>query len=440
MKFSLRLILKSKRFWVVFCLIIGVVAILVVPRLFNESHGELTGEVYPPVVLGPATLAPLTQHLTFSGHLKPADTTTLVARIGGKILSILVKEGDKVVEGQLLGRIEDDVVRLQAEQAAAAYQASKAQLQKVNSAVRPEELSSAKASLSQAEEDLASAKTNLDRTKNLYESGTLPKSKYEDAQNKVKAAETSIENARRQVSLMAEGARAEDIQMAQAQANAQGKQLELAQLQQYYAQLRAPISGRVAVIHVERGNTIAPGMPFLTIVSDSDIFASVMVPEPYYGAFYTDPSGFTVNVTPIAWKDHPPFRGRITEVSSIIDGSSRSFDVEMAVDNPNHLLKPGMFAEVELVRQTKEDVVQVPEKTLLNRDGKTVLFIVQPPADPKVPGIRVVKMVEVKTAGKGANMVQIVSGLENNPQIVLEGNTFLEDGQKVAVVNLDGAK
>jgi hypothetical protein len=49
-------------------------------------------------------------------------------------------------------------------------------------------------------------------------------------------------------------------------------------------------------------------------------------------------------------------------------------------------------------------------------------------------------MVEVKTAGKGANMVQIVSGLENNPEIVLEGNTFLEDGQKVAVVNLDVAK
>ncbi|MEI8094971.1 MAG: efflux RND transporter periplasmic adaptor subunit [Spirochaetales bacterium] len=431
---------KSRRFLIAAAVVVVVAGVIIVPRLFNESHGELTGEVYPPVVLGPATIAPLTQKLTFSGHLKPADTTTLVAKIGGKILAILVKEGDKVVEGQLLGRLEDDVVRLQAEQAAAAYQAAKAQLQKVTTAVRPEELSSAKASLAQAEEDLVNAKTTLDRTKNLYDSGTLPKSKYEDAQSKVKAAETSIDNARRQVKLMEDGARSEDIQMAQAQANAQGKQLELAQLQQDYAQLKAPISGRVAVIHVERGNTIGPGMPFLTIVSDSDIFASVMIPEPYYGAFYTDPSGFEVNVTPIAWKDHPPFRGRITEVASIIDGASRSFDVEMAVDNPNHLLKPGMFAEVELVRKTKDNVTQVPEKTLLNRDGKTVLFVALPAADPAKPAVRVVKMVEVKTAAKGANMVQIVSGIETNTQIVLQGNTFLEDGQKVTVVNQDAAK
>jgi RND family efflux transporter MFP subunit len=422
--------LRSFRFWIALGVLAALVEVLVIPRVLGGTTASVEAEVYPPVVLGLPVNEPQVQKLSFSGHLKPADTTTVVSKAAGKILSILVKEGQKVAEGQLLGRLDDDVARLQAEQSAAAYDAAQAQLQKVNTAVRPEELSNAKATVAQAEEDLANAKTNLDRTKNLFDSGTLPKSKYEEAQNKVKSAETSVQNAQRSLALMVEGARSEDIRMARAQARAQGKQLELARLQQNYAQIRAPISGRVAVLHVERGNTLGPGSPFATIVSDSDIFASVMVPEPYYSSFYTDPDGFTVNVAPIAWKDHAPFAGKVTEVSSIIDGASRSFEVTIAVGNAQRLLKPGMFADVQFERRTPEPVLQVPELALLNRDGKTVLFV----AAAGSANVRSVKMVTVAVGTKGNGLVQVLSGLDPEQEVVVEGNTFLEDGQKVAVV------
>lgn len=409
-----------------------VVGIIAIPRIIEAAKPVESDEHIAPVSVAKPSLGTLSQSLDFTGHLKPETTTTVVAKINGRLLSLAVAEGQQVKEGQVVARLEDDVVRLQMEQASAAYRAANAQYQKANQAVRPEELESAKASLNQAEEDLVTARTNLERTKNLYEAGSMSKSKYEDAQNAVRSGETQVDNARRQVKLMEDGARQEDIAMAKAQAEASSKQLALAQLQLNDAQVTSPISGVVVKIHAERGNMLGVGSPILTIVSDSTIFATISVPEQYYGQYYTSPNKYDVKVSPIAYADREPFGGKITTVAGAIDGNTRTFEVEIAVDNHLGLLKPGMFVHVTTELKNEGSGLLLPSNAVLLRDGANVVFTLDELSDATN---RTVSMKKIRVGQNGNGHVQVLEGLSEQDIVVVQGNAFLENGQSVVVVD-----
>jgi RND family efflux transporter MFP subunit len=418
----------TRRALVIAAVVAALLAVIIVPRLLKPADTIDAKVRLAPVLVASPKLARLPQILAFSGHLKAGATTTVISKVPGKVLQILVRENQKVNAGQLVARIEDDVVRLQMEQAKAGFQAASAQLAKATQAVRPEELESAKASLAQAEQDLAVARNNLERTKNLYESGTIAKSKYEDAQNQLKNGETKLDNARRQVKLMEEGARKEDIAMAQAQADSVSKQLALAELQLDFASVRAPISGTVAKVHVDPGNMVGQTSPLITIFSDGTIFAQMAVPEQYYGFFNRDWRGFEVQVNPLAYRDKPPFHGSLTDVSSFIDGNTRTFEVDVAVENPGNQLKPGMYVDVSIGTESTEETLLVPANAVLLRNGVPVVFTTDDASDTPT-----VTMHEVETGQKTQALVQILKGIKAGDRVVIQGNAFLETGQKVGI-------
>lgn len=423
----------TRRRWLIaLAAALAVILAVLLPRLLAPAKTELAKPLAP-VILQPATLGVLDREFTFSGNLKPESSTTVIPKVPGKVVEVLVKEGQEVREGQLLVRMEENVVRLQMEQAEAAYNAALAQYQKADTGVRPEELASAKASLVQAEDDVKVAQANLERSRKLFEAGSLARSKFEEALNQVKSAETQVDNARRQVKLMEEGARKEDIAMAKAQAEASGKQLDLARLQLEYARVTAPIGGTVVKVHVERGQSAGNTTPLVSIVSDNTIFAVVSVPELHYGAFYRKQDRFAVRVFPIAYPDQDPFPGHITRISEIIDGASRSFEMEIAVDNSKGLLKPGMYVSVQASTPFGGQTVLVPRTAVLLRNGQTVVFEAGQPEAAGLP----VHMKPVRTGEKNTRSIQILEGLEAGTPVVVEGNAFLEDLQFVQPVKAE---
>ncbi|MBU8914181.1 MAG: efflux RND transporter periplasmic adaptor subunit [Spirochaetales bacterium] len=409
------------------------VALIAIPgwRWLQSRDAEEPARVGVPVVVAQPTTGDLEIVLSYPGNLVAESTATVVPRIGGEVMQVLVSENERVTAGDPLVRMDDDIVRIQSEQALAAWQAALAQLDKAVRGVRPEELESAQATVSQSERDIEVAQTSLDRTRRLYDAGTVPTVDYENAENQLQSARTQLENARRSLALMEQGASEEDVAMATANADAAHKSYELALLQLEFATVSAPVSGTVARIMVEEGNSVGPGTPLLAIINDDLIYANVAVPEKHYGEFGARQGSISARVAPIAYPDNPVLTGRVTSIAPIIDARSRTFNVEIAVQNRGSLLRPGMFVNVELVMERVTDALIVPQSAVLFRNNSSVVYVVEVHSEPTV------RMVPVETGVTQGTWVQIVSGLAPDAALAIEGNAFLEDGQVVRPIEAE---
>jgi RND family efflux transporter MFP subunit len=399
----------------------------------KATPGEAANQGAPVTVVSPER-RDISDILSYSGLLKPEATITIMPKIPGRVVSLLVLESSYVRKDDLLAVIDDEVVSLQAKQAKAGYDAAKAQADKSQRSVRPQELENAQASLRQAEADLAAAEAKFGRTRQLYEAGTVAKSTYEEAGNAMRSARTQLENARRSVSLMEEGASQEDQLMASSNAEAMKAQYDLALLQAENSKVRAPASGRVVKILVEAGNMVSPTMPLVVIAQDTSMTAQVAVPERLYGRFLSHRGPIRATVKPIAFDGRQAFDGVVASLSQAVDSQSRSFLVEVSVDNSRRLLRSGMFVDVALYLETAAGVIAVPEASIVRKGEQTFVFTVVPP-DPPLPGQGLASRVAVKTGLAAGGFVEISAGLRGGELVVLEGNAFLDDGQHVRIVD-----
>jgi HlyD family secretion protein len=412
---------------------VAVLALLawgVLPGLLRRQSPGAAVEVAA-VVVAPPRVGPIERTLRYSGTLKPKSTITVASKVPGRIEGLLAEEGQLVAKGALLARIEDEAARLQLQQAHAAWQAAQAQYEKARRGVRPEELANARALYDQAEKDLALAEESFRRSEQLYRSGAIAKAQYEQAESSVRGARTQLENAGRTVKMLQEGAGAEEQQMARSQAEAARVGYELSRLQMGYTRVEAPERGVVAKVLQEEGNTVPAGAPILVIVQDDPILAEAALPEQHYGELLRRWEEIEVRVRPAAYPEAEPFAGRVSAVSPTVRPQSRTFTVTAEIDNAQQLLRPGMYAEVELVMERRPAALLVPEVALLDRAGRKVLFVVA--GRPEGGGPMAVQR-EVQPGLSASGEVEILDGLAPGERVVVQGNVFLEDGQPVRVL------
>jgi RND family efflux transporter MFP subunit len=381
-----------------------------------------------PVVAQRPRRGTIEEALRYPGNLLPERTVAIISKVAGKVENIFVTEGDRIQEDHVLIAIEDDVVRLQKDQAYAAYSAADAQYRKALKGVRESELEIARASFEQAEKDVEIAEANYERSKKLFELGSTSRARYEEMESIYLNARTQLENAGRSLKMMEEGATREEIEMAKANADAMKAQYELAELQFQNSEVETPVSGVVAKVLVEEGNMVGTSTPLMAVVQDNPMYAEIPVPEQYYGQIAAATENMTARVKPVAYPDHDPFPGRVTAVSPVIEAKSRTFTLEVAVENPESLLKPGMYVNVELVLGKSEDTLMVPESSLVFRDDRQVVFVVTEGASYHA------EMREVIVGIRQDGRVEIKSGISARDRIIVKGNAFLEDGQKVDLI------
>jgi RND family efflux transporter MFP subunit len=399
-------------------------------RLAFKPSKEDGGAEYAPVVLAKVETRDMEDILSYSGILKPESTITILPKIAGRVERLAVREGAYVRKNDLIAVIDDEVAALQVEQARAGWEAAQAQADKARRGVRPQELENAKSTLAQAEKDVEAAESNFARMERLFQAGTVSKSKYEEAQNALQSAKTQLENARRSVSLMEEGASREDQEMAIAQANAMKAQYDLALLQAGYARVLAPASGRVVKVMAEAGNMVAQSTPLAVIASDTSMTAQVAVPERHFGRFIEHAGEIPVKVSPIAFPGRPPFEGLVTSVAQAVDPQSRSFVVEVSVDNASGLLRSGMYVNVAMVLERIPGALCVPDEAVLRRGGETIIFTFEAGED----GLGTAHRIKASTGFSSGGWTRILSGLDVGDSVIIEGGAFLEDGQKVRAV------
>lgn len=416
-----------RRGWRIAVLVVVGLTFLGLPaaRHLIESQRAEPDDARTPVVIGAAIRADTERVVRYTGNLTPETTTTVVPRVGGRIVELRLAVNQQLARGEVIGRVEDDVLRLQVAQARAAYDAADAQYRQAVRGVRSQEVEIARADLQQAESALETARSALERTRRLFEGEAISRREYEEAEDRFRAAETQVENARRRVRLMEEGTGDEELEAARANVDAAARQLELAELRLDYATIRAPVAGTVARVFAEVGQTVGPESPIAAIVNDRLIYATIRVPERLYSEFRGRDGQMPVRVFSEAYGDAEEFRGTVSSVAPVMDAASRTFEVEVAIPNADGMLRPGMFVSAVFVLEQYSRALHIPGSAVHPRRGGSVVYLEE-------DEIARERVVQVRSGSDGLS--HVLEGLAGDERIIVEGGAFLSDADEVRVI------
>ena len=133
--------------------------------------------------------------------------------------------------------------------------------------------------------------------------------------------------------------------------------------------------------------------------------------------------GLSVRVRHYAWEGHD-FPGKVIRLAPMIDPVTRTLRAEVEVKNPDGQLRPGMFVEVEILKEQRKDVPVVPREAVTDRGGKWVVFVLK--------GQRVA-MKEVTLGLGDDDIVEIREGISVGERVVTRGLETLTDQTRVRV-------
>lgn len=186
--------------------------------------------------------------------------------------------------------------------------------------------------------------------------------------------------------------------------------------------IRAPVAGTITSFPVSVGSMVAPSMSIAKISSTSNLEVSISVAERFVSRIEVgQPALLTFDAYP-----GEVFTAKVAEVNPVLDTTSRSMGVKLVLDPPDKRIKIGMYCRVKLITESKTGVVAIPRAAVLSRSGQDNVFVVNGGA------------VELRPVSLGITVddkVEVVSGLVSGNEIVVSGQTLLDSGSKVNVVN-----
>lgn len=186
------------------------------------------------------------------------------------------------------------------------------------------------------------------------------------------------------------------------------------------AKITSPISGTVGMLFLDKGAMVAPQIPIAMIADINRVKIKIQVIEKDLAKVH---KGQSVVITVDAYPGEK-FRGKLEQLSPFVDPMTRTVEGEIIVPNPGHLLKPGMFARIELITEEHTNTIVVPEKTVIEKDGERVVFVLKG----EHAEIR-----EVETGIENKRSIEILKGLKIGEKVIILGNYGLQNGAKVRI-------
>jgi len=193
--------------------------------------------------------------------------------------------------------------------------------------------------------------------------------------------------------------------------------------------VRAPFDGVLGVRHVEVGQFLTAGTQIVTLTDLSTLYANFTVTEKGSAMLNV---GQTVRVAVDAYPGRQ-FEGKITTIEPQISTDTRNIIVQATIENPDHILKPGMFATTTVVLPDKPAVVTVPETAVdYTLYGDSVYLITEKKADDGTSSLTAVRTF-VRTGDRFDGRAVINSGLKPGDRVVAVGQLKLQSGAAVAI-------
>lgn len=418
----------------------------------STASSSATAGVAPPVVTV-TTAAPVSRtvqdSVSVTGSISPWDALEVGSEISGlRIVSVEAEEGDSVLRGATLVRLNSSVLQAQLLQAEARLRSCQAAYKKSIQPNRSEDITALKASVSQAdaailqeEAKLAQAKVNLANARlnaqRYEELARMGATSAQEAENKhlasqtateetshclarIQAAKFVAEQAREKLLAALRGGRAEDVDVAKSameEANA-----VVMQLRHQIAQtiVRSPDNGVVTKRDAHIGDISDSGRPLFHLIRQNKLELRANVSDRDLAKFKPGQEVLVASTE----SGGTPIRGTVKLVVPKIDPATRLGMVRIDLPTNHPSLHAGMFAKGTINLGTRT-AITIPPEALVTRNGETLVYSLG-------AGNRAVTRA-VKVGVRGDDYIEITEGLPATDKVVVEGARFLSDQDVVRV-------
>lgn len=409
--------------------------------------------------------------LSANGTIKPERTINLSPKTSGYLKQLLVKEGDRVQQGQIVAKMDDSNLQgqlIQARaglsqqeanlnkllngnrpediaQAQAQLSEAQAKLQQLETGNRPEDIAQAQAQFSKAQADLRLAEDDLQRNQSLFSAGAISKQTVVQKQSardaagaavnqaqaalklqrsgtrkeEIAQARLQVEQRQQALNLLKAGSRPEDIAAARAQVESARGALQTIQTQLNDTIVKAPFTGVVTKKYSDPGSFVTP----TTAGSSVEGAASnsiLTLASTYQVVAYLDEAnvarvkvGLPVKITADSYPDRT-FSGTVSSVAAQATTTSNvtSFEVKVALDAAaQQLLKVGMNVETEFQVGQLNNAILVPSAAIVRQQNSTGVYVVSQDKQPVFKPIEIGTTVDEQT--------QVKSGLSKDDRVLV---------------------
>lgn len=217
-----------------------------------------------------------------------------------------------------------------------------------------------------------------------------------------------------------------EIQYLQAQTQMVSAQKAVSQIKAQLAKtvIRAPFTGTIDEVFVEKGEVVAPSpQGLMRIVNLGNMYVSTTIPESYIGKLKVGD-----NVDVFLTSLGKTYKGKVRQVGSFINPNNRSFGIEVSVPNPENLLRPNQVAKLKIIDYVSKDAIVVPTGVIQEDANHDKFVFVVEGSNGKTGKA---KKVIVKTGKSSDNVTEILSGLSANDVIVTDGVNNISEGMKL---------
>ena len=261
------------------------------------------------------------------------------------------------------------------------------------------DVSSEEGQLRTAEADLELARQDLGRTRDLAARKVISKAELDAAESKFKQKEGAVDNMRAMV----------------------GKK-----------EVRAPFDGQLGIRQVNVGQMINAGQQVVALTALDPVYVDFALPQQELAKLS---AGFEVRVHTDAVPDRE-FKGKLTAVNSMVDTVTRNVTLQATLENPDHALRPGTFAKVEVMLPEKHKALVVPGSAISYAPFGDSVFVIEKKKDPKTgKESQAIRQQFVRVGEARGDFVSITDGLKPNETVVSTGVFKLRNGMPVTIDN-----
>lgn len=408
-------------------------AVGVIPRLGNQMelnrvHHELTIAT-PELTAVRAQPGATAETLVLPGDLQPIQNIPIYARANGYLSKRLVDIGDNIKAGQLLAIIDTPELDQQVQQAEANLKVAEANL---SSALSDREnykaqMFAADATIKQSRTNLEFSTTEVKRYQKLVSEGAVSFEQRDQAlkqyNSDTAAIEVSEHNKNAQLAQLASA----DARIAAAKQSIQSSQSALNQLKavQGFQKVVAPSDGVITDRLVDAGALVAAGgstgtTQILTMAKTDALRIYVDVPQSDYRYIRNN------DKAQILLQEFPnqPFTGTVTNIAGSLNSNSRTLQTEIRVDNHNHVLKPGSYADVKFQFTNDNPPIIIPSNASITKNDGLYVAVV----DNNKFAFR-----PIEVARDYGNKLAVSKGLKANDVVVLDPPDGIANGTTVKV-------
>lgn len=319
--------------------------------------------------------------LTYSGDILGEVEVRVFSTIPERIIELNAEEGQQVESGDLLATIRADALGQGVRQALGGLASARAQV--------------------------AGLRDTLNRQQRLASSGVVTQAQVDATRFQLQSAEAQV------------------AQLEATVGSARSKRSD--------ANVRSPINGIIGQVFVEEGDLATPQRPICTVVQMDRVEVTLQVPEQDLGMVH---AGMVAEVR-IASVPDRVFRAPVSQISPVVDRTSRTATLRIMLDNPDHVIRPGSLAEVQIEVERHDNAVVVDQYALVLDDRHGDEGHAQYRAYVMRPDGETVEERRVETGIFQGDRVEVTEGLAQGERLIVQGQHLLRDESRVRLASTD---